>query len=114
MSQRGARAPGAPGAPFVLLTASVSGSAAVVDVQLVFESLKEKMQIEANLKGRLEQLNLDEQDRKRGLEELKSDLEILAPDTPAYNEKQAKLEQRAVQLRAHGVLQCGKIRIRQT
>jgi len=84
-------------------------SVAVVDVQLVFESLKEKVQIEADLKGRLEQLNQDEQDRKRELEELKSDLEILAPDTPAYNEKQAKLEQSAIELQAWRTFQTQKL-----
>ena len=62
-------------------------AAGVIDVQMVFESLKEKMHIEANLKSRLEQLNLDEQEQKQNLQEIKSDLDILAPDSPAFNEK---------------------------
>ena len=84
-------------------------AAAVVDVQLVFESLKEKMQIEADLKTRLEELNRNEQDRKRDLEELKSDLDILAPETPAYNEKQARLEQSAIELQAWRTFQTQKL-----
>lgn len=84
-------------------------AAAVVDVQAVFEALEEKLQIEANLKSRLEGLNLDEQDRKRALDELKSDLEILAPETPAYNEKQAKLEQNVIELQAWRTFQTQKL-----
>ncbi len=75
-------------------------AAAVVDVQMVFESLKEKMQIEADLKGRLEQLNQDEQNQKQSLQELQSDMEILAPDTPAYNEKQDQLERKVIELQS--------------
>ncbi len=71
---------------------------AVVDIQIVFESLKEKVQIEADLKSRLEQLNMDEEGQKQELQELRSDLEILAPDTPAFNEKQNALEQKAIEL----------------
>lgn len=81
----------------------------VADVQLVFESLKEKMQIEADLKTRLESLNTDEQNRKQELQELKSDLEILAPDTPAYDEKQNKLEQNAIELQAWRTFQTQKL-----
>ena len=90
------------------MLASRPTAAAVVDVQAVFESLKEKLQIEANLKSQLEGLNSEEQNRKRTLEELKSDLEILAPDTPAYNEKQAKLEQRVIELQAWRTFQTQK------
>ena len=82
---------------------------AVADVQLVFESLKEKMQIEADLKSQLEQLNQEEQIRKQKLQELKSDLEILAPDTPAYNEKQSSLEQKAIELQAWQGFQTQKL-----
>jgi len=82
---------------------------AVVDIQVVFESLKEKMQIEADLKGRLEELNLDEQDRKKTLQELRSDLDILAPDTPAFNEKQSQLEQKAIELQAWRTFQTQKL-----
>jgi len=84
-------------------------SAAVVDVQLTFSSIKEKLQVESELKSHLEQLNRDEQDRKRELEELKSDLEILAPDTPAYNDKQAKLEHSAIELQAWRTFQTQKL-----
>lgn len=73
---------------------------AVADVQTVFESLKEKMQIEADLKTRLEQLNQEEQKQKTDLQSLKSDLEILAPGTPAFNEKQDQLEQKAIELQS--------------
>lgn len=81
----------------------------VIDVQMVFESLKEKMQIEADLKSRLEQLNLQEQEQKQNLQELKSDLDILAPDSPAYNEKQNQLEQKAIELQTWRTFQTQKL-----
>ena len=81
----------------------------VVDVQMVFESLKEKMQIEADLKSQLEQLNLQEQEQKQELQELKSDLDILAPDSPAYNEKQNQLEQKAIELQTWRTFQTQKL-----
>ncbi len=84
-------------------------AAAVADIQLIFESLKEKMQIEADLKSQLEQLNQVEQERKQELQELKTDLEILAADTPAYNEKQDKLEQNAIELQSWRTFQTQKL-----
>lgn len=91
------------------LMAGRPSSVAVVDVNLVFESLKERTQVQADLESQLEQLNQDAQDQKRKLEELKSDLDILAPDTPAYNEKQAKLEQSAIELQAWQTFQTQKL-----
>ncbi len=82
---------------------------AVMDVQVIFDSLKEKMQIEADLKSQLEQINTDDQDRKQELQELRSDLDILAPDTPAYNEKQSQLEQKAIELQAWRNFQTQKL-----
>lgn len=84
-------------------------AAGVIDVQTVFESLKEKMQIEADLKSRLEQLNLEEQDQKQKLQEIKSDLDILAPDSPAFNEKQSQLEQQAIGLQTWRTFQTQKL-----
>jgi len=84
-------------------------AAGVIDVQMVFESLKEKMQIEADLKSRLEHLNLDEQEQKQRLQEIKSDLDILAPDSPAYNEKQDQLEQKAIELQTWRTFQTQKL-----
>lgn len=91
------------------LLSSRPSAVAVVNVLSVFESLKEKLQVEANLQSRAEGVKLDMQDRKRMLEELKSDLDILAPDTPAYNEKQAKLEQNFIESTAWGNFQNQKI-----
>ena len=81
----------------------------VIDVQMVFDSLKEKMQIEADLKSRLEQLNAEEQEQKKDLQELKSDLDILAPDSPAFNEKQNQLEQKAIELQTWRTFQTQKL-----
>lgn len=97
------------GAQADYLLANRPTAIAVADIQLVFESLKEKMEIEADLKSRLEQLNQDEQKRKQELQELKSDLDILAADTPAFNEKQNKLEQSAIELQSWRTFQTQKL-----
>ena len=73
---------------------------AVVDIVMVLESLKEKVQVEADLKTRLERLNEDEQNRKKDLQALQGDLEILAPGTPAFQEKQDELEKGVIELQA--------------
>lgn len=84
-------------------SASLTGqptAVAVVDIMAVFESLKEKVQVEADLKTRLERINEDEQNRKKDLQALQGDLEILAPGTPAFQEKQDELERGVIELQA--------------
>ena len=100
---------GLAGANAVSMMTGRPTAAGVIDVQMVFESLKEKMHIEANLKSRLEQLNLDEQEQKQNLQEIKSDLDILAPDSPAFNEKQNQLEQKAIELQTWRTFQTQKL-----
>lgn len=71
---------------------------AVVDIQSVFESLKEKEKAESDLKTQLDKLAQQENERKKELETLQNDLEILAPNTPAFNEMQELLEQKTMDL----------------
>ena len=79
--------------------ASANGKAiGAVDVQTVFDALQEKIQIEADLKTQIEDLNREEQDRKARLQSLQADLEILAPGTGAFNEKREQLEQEVIEL----------------
>lgn len=75
-------------------------AAAVVNVQQIFESLKEKTEVEGDLKREVEALNEQEQERRKEIQALQSDLEILAPGTPAFSEKQAQLEQKSIELQA--------------
>ncbi len=82
---------------------------AVVDVQRVFESLKEKEQSEADLTTKADRLKAEQQDRQRKLEQMQKDMEMLAPGTPAFNTKQDDLERQAVELQAWGQFQSNKL-----
>lgn len=70
---------------------------AVVDVQQVFNSLDEKATVEADITQQTEQLQKQEQDRQTELKALQADLGILAAGTPAYEETQTKLENKALE-----------------
>ncbi len=82
---------------------------AVVNVQEVFESLEEKTQVETTMKAQLDSLNEQEQDRKKELQALQADLEILAPGTPAFTEKQHELERKSIELQAWRGFQTQKL-----
>ncbi|MEX0775432.1 MAG: OmpH family outer membrane protein [Phycisphaeraceae bacterium] len=73
---------------------------AVVDVQKVFDSLQEKNQVEADLQSRANALKQEETDRRKKLDDLQKDLEMLAPGTTAHTQKQEDLERQAVELQA--------------
>jgi Skp family chaperone for outer membrane proteins len=70
---------------------------AVVDVQEVFNALDEKATVEADITQQTEQLQKQEQDRQTELKALQADLGILAAGTPAYDETQTKLENKALE-----------------
>ena len=82
---------------------------AVVDIQAVFESLKEKMQIEADIKDRLSGLSEQEEQKKKDLQALQSDLDILAPGSPSFLEKQDELERGAINLQSWRNFQNSKL-----
>jgi Skp family chaperone for outer membrane proteins len=73
---------------------------ATVDLQKVFEQLKEKTQLEADLRTRTEDLQQQEQDRRKTLANAQSDLDLLAPGTEAFNAKQLELEKGVIELRS--------------
>ncbi|MDX1681513.1 MAG: OmpH family outer membrane protein [Phycisphaeraceae bacterium] len=72
---------------------------AVVNVQHAFESLDEKTQVEADLKTRQEQVLQERQEKQESLKQLQQDLEILAPGTPAFQQKQEQLQKKALELK---------------
>lgn len=82
---------------------------AVCDVQRLFDSLKEKAQVEGDLQVQAQKLQQEKTDREKDLRQLQSDLEILAPDTPAYDQKQDELERKAVELQAWAQFQQNKL-----
>lgn len=73
---------------------------AVVDLVALFDALKEKMQIEADLKARLDKVMQEEEERKTALKKMQDDLSILAPATPAFEQKQNELEKGAIEMQA--------------
>jgi len=73
---------------------------AIVDIQQVFNSLEEKTAIEADLRTRTQELQEKEEQRQKELQQLQSDLEILAKDSPAYKQKMEQLEMGAIELQA--------------
>lgn len=82
---------------------------AVADLQRVFENLNEKVQLEADIQSQAEQIKQEQDKRQRELQLLKGDLDLLAPDTPAYQQKQSQLEQEAIQLQAWMAFQQKKL-----
>jgi len=82
---------------------------AVADLQRVFENLNEKVQMEADIQTRAEQIKQEQDKKQRELQLLKGDLDLLAPDTPAYAQKQLQLESQAIQLQAWMAFQQKKI-----
>ena len=73
---------------------------AVVDVERVFNELKEREAIEADLQGRAEQLKQQEQERAAEINRLRADLDILVPGNPNYESKLEELERKALEFQA--------------
>lgn len=69
-----------------------TSSVAVVDVQKAFDSLREKTTIEAELQTKADQVRQEDEQRKNAIKGLQEDLQILAPGTAAYENKQEELE----------------------
>ncbi len=84
-------------------------SVAVCDVQVTFASLKEKAQIEADIQTQKQRLQQEKQKREQEIRQLQSDLEILSPDTPAYDQKQQELEQKSIRFQAWAAFQNKKL-----
>lgn len=72
---------------------------AVVNMERVFDSLEEKDQLEANLRSRQQQLGQEEAERRQRIQQLSEDLEMLAPGTDAYRQKEAELREAAMEFR---------------
>jgi Skp family chaperone for outer membrane proteins len=84
-------------------------SAAVVDLQKVFNSLEEKKSVEAEIVRRKEANDRTEQERAQEVRALQADLGVLAPDTDAFKQTQAKAEQKAIELEVWARLEKAKL-----
>lgn len=73
---------------------------AVVDLERVFESSKEKMQFDADQRTAREALQKSAESKQKAAEAMKADLDTLAPGTPAHEKKQQDLELAAVEFQA--------------
>ena len=71
---------------------------ATVNVQEVFNNLKEKTSLEAQMQSRTETLQQQEQQRRKAIEQLRQDLQVLAPGSDAYQKKEQELQQKAIDL----------------
>ncbi len=73
---------------------------AVVDVQKVFNNLDQKEDYEAEITSQAESLQKEQQRRKQEIKQLRSDLQVLSPDSDAYKKTKAKLEKKTINLKA--------------
>lgn len=72
---------------------------AVCDVQVVFDSLEEKSQVEADLQSVVEKLQQQGQEREQKTKDLRFDLEILAKGSDAFKKKIEEIERALMELR---------------
>ncbi|MBI1371526.1 MAG: hypothetical protein GC159_02010 [Phycisphaera sp.] len=75
-------------------------SVAVVDVQGVFQALKERGDIEGDITGMTEKIQQEEQKLAQELKALENDLTVLAPDSEPYRQTKEKLEMKAIYLQS--------------
>ncbi len=75
-------------------------SVAVVDLERVFESSKEKLKFDQDQRTAREQLQKQAETKQKAASTMKSELDTLAPGTPAYTQKQQELELAAVEFQA--------------
>ncbi len=73
---------------------------AVVDIAAVLDSMKEKMQIEADLRTQQEEDRSKAEAMASDLKALESDLDILARGTPAYDEKLQELDRKIIEVQS--------------
>jgi Skp family chaperone for outer membrane proteins len=74
---------------------------AVVDVEKVFNESDERSEIEANIQGRIAELQKLEQQKRQHIQNLRSDLDIMDPTSDNYDKKRNELRQALIALRVH-------------
>ncbi|MCX5661670.1 MAG: OmpH family outer membrane protein [Planctomycetota bacterium] len=72
---------------------------AAIDVEKVFNSLREKTQIEAELNARKDKIAQELQDKSKDLKSLQDDLGVLNAANAAFKKKQEELERKAFELK---------------
>ena len=74
---------------------------AVCDVQHVFENLREKVEIEADLQAMAEQFQQEGEQRATKLRDLQHDLELLAKDSDAHSKKVEQIGDAVIELQVY-------------
>ena len=90
-------------------TTSKRGSIVVVDVKKLFDSLKEKVDLEAKMKTGQVKLTAELNKKKAAIDKLKNALPGLRRGSPDYNAKRDELELKTIELQAWATLQERKV-----
>lgn len=98
----------------VLVTAQSAPAArptsiAVVDLSAVLNKLEEKTSVEADLQVQTQQLKQEQTVKEQEINQLRADLDVLSPDSEAYQSKQEALEEKTVELQAWTAYQTQKL-----
>ena len=75
---------------------------AVVEVERVFNALKQKAEFDAQQKAKQEALRATAQEKQKAIETMSSDLDMLTPGSPAYEAKQTDLKRAALEIQLWG------------
>lgn len=68
----------------------------VIDLSTLYDGLREKQQIDAELETVRSRLSQESQDKQKEIEQLELDLNMLVPGSPSYTDAQNKYEQTAL------------------
>lgn len=84
-------------------------SVGVVDLRTLYDSLREKQQIDAELETVRTSLTDERDKRQKDLAQLQQDLDMLVPGTPPYAEAQDKYEKAALDYQLWAAYQQNKV-----
>lgn len=82
---------------------------AVVDLRTLFDALREKQQIDAELETIRTRLTAERDDRQKEIAQLQQDMDMLVPGTPPYAEAQDKYEKAALDFQLWAAYEQNKV-----
>jgi Skp family chaperone for outer membrane proteins len=83
---------------------------AVVDLRTLYESLKEKQQIDAEMETVRTKLTQMRDDKQKEIAQLQQDMDMLVPGTPPYADAQEKYERSALDYQLWAAYEQNKLR----
>ncbi len=84
-------------------------SVAAVDTSRLFDQLTEKEDFDAELNTARDQLRGEATNKQREAQELQADLDLLAPGTPAYQQKEEELSKKGLENNVWGQFEQAKL-----